>query len=677
MSRILVLVPNTATSDRRVIRQSHSLKKAGHEVEIVGVATTDKPSTKAITDEQIMVTRVNWRAATYRQIFMSILAKYARFGFGALLVLGLIFWFAILPGYELFKVNFPYQYAILDFKVPTGVVFSLLVTLGVIGLAVLSVIYQITTRKLLGGGAIANLLRAGRVADNYAQMEQGTEDSDPLVFRFFKWVASLSKRDEDMTFKATVQSRIDAMYDYGLEWGPDIVYCHEAATLTVGKRLKKKLNCKLVYDAHEIYDDLANASVVQSETYQEIHRKCFRDVDHFITVNPKILGFYVENYPELKNYTVIPNTVFPDATPKYDGRLHEKADLPLTANVMLYQGGFSPHRGLDKLIDSAVRFPENWNLVMMGWGKLEDELVERSEENKKEMMAEFRAELLKEALASETFLKKLTKLASQPVDEGTVHTLMNAKIRTDAIEELVADKGSEIEIPSGQIVDTLGRQGQVYTVQDYIIKRYIDTNSKLMTASGNSSNDNPIVERLVELENNATAAFAQSELRAYGVAERKQYELGYNQLLAEVNAGIQQKLSKLNKQGFFDKVRFIPGAPHDELVSWSKGATIGVIPYENIGANHWNCSPNKIWEYSNAGTPILASRMLYINEVINEHDIGWTFATDFTPKDIALSVKRLDEQDIKEKVKNCKKFIEVDNYLFYEPKLLGIFEALS
>jgi glycosyltransferase involved in cell wall biosynthesis len=41
--------------------------------------------------------------------------------------------------------------------------------------------------------------------------------------------------------------------------------------------------------------------------------------------------------------------------------------------VVLYQGGFAPHRGLPTLVRSAHEL-ERGTIVLMGWGRLEDEL---------------------------------------------------------------------------------------------------------------------------------------------------------------------------------------------------------------------------------------------------------------------------------------------------------------
>ncbi|HYE68658.1 MAG TPA: hypothetical protein VEA58_08600, partial [Anaerovoracaceae bacterium] len=53
-------------------------------------------------------------------------------------------------------------------------------------------------------------------------------------------------------------------------------------------------------------------------------------------------------------------------------------------------------------------------------------------------------------------------------------------------------------------------------------------------------------------------------------------------------------------QGNPEIVVFIPPAPQNDLALWTAGGTIGIIPYEKIGLNHWFCTPNKLWEYPNA-----------------------------------------------------------------------------
>ncbi|WP_156811987.1 hypothetical protein [Robiginitomaculum antarcticum] len=55
-------------------------------------------------------------------------------------------------------------------EIPRTLAYGLLIFFTVMGLAVLSIVYQILGRKSGGFGAIGNIMRSGKVADNYAQL---------------------------------------------------------------------------------------------------------------------------------------------------------------------------------------------------------------------------------------------------------------------------------------------------------------------------------------------------------------------------------------------------------------------------------------------------------------------------------------------------------------------------
>jgi glycosyltransferase involved in cell wall biosynthesis len=126
-----------------------------------------------------------------------------------------------------------------------------------------------------------------------------------------------------------------------------------------------------------------------------------------------------------------------------------------------------------------------------------------------------------------------------------------------------------------------------------------------------------------------------------------------------------------------EKIRFVPPAPHKDLVLWSIGATLGVIPYENVSLNHYYCSPNKLWEYPIAGVPILASPFPELKSVIANNDIGWFFDDPVTPESIANVVKNLTDEEIQRAQNACDDFIRADNWSVYERKLISLYENIS
>src|SRR5699024_528221 len=118
-------------------------------------------------------------------------------------------------------------------------------------------------------------------------------------------------------------------------------------------------------------------------------------------------------------------------------------------------------------------------------------------------------------------------------------------------------------------------------------------------------------------------------------------------------------------------------APHDELLSWTAGASLGTIPYENTGLNHLYCSPNKLWEYPAAGVPILASDMPEMKKKIDEYGIGVTVDRGLDPQNIAVTVNGLTDADLARLKQNCNAYAAAENWQNYEPKLLDLYRLLA
>lgn len=298
------------------------------------------------------------------------------------------------------------------------------------------------------------------------------------------------------------------------EFVPDIVHIHDHLALAAAPLYKEAFGCPLIWDAHEIYEDLASIEDVRAVVNARIIEQNADHVDGFITLNRSIAGFYRDKYPALPEAVLVPNAVERVAQTSYDGRLHAAAGLVPDQKVFLFQGGFSPHRGIPSLLSAAALLREQWTVVFMGWGKLEDEIRAAAEE-----------------------------VSSRPV----------------------------------------GRP----------------------------------------------------------------------------------------------RVAIVPGAPQDELLSWTAGADLGAIPYENTGLNHLYCSPNKLWEYPSAGVPILASDMPEMKDKIETFDIGFTVGRDLDPQEIAEKVNALTDDQLVRFAQNCGDFADIDNWQRYEKRLEGLYAALT
>lgn len=121
----------------------------------------------------------------------------------------------------------------------------------------------------------------------------------------------------------------------------------------------------------------------------------------------------------------------------------------------------------------------------------------------------------------------------------------------------------------------------------------------------------------------------------------------------------------------------IPPAPQEELQYWTAGADIGIIPYENTGLNHLYCTPNKLWEFPNAGVPILASRLVEMERMISEWGTGFLLPRKFTAQDIVFFLRTLDEKSLEEKKANCATFSKKMGWEIFEPVLLDLYREIG
>jgi len=93
-------------------------------------------------------------------------------------------------------------------------------------------------------------------------------------------------------------------------------------------------------------------------------------------------------------------------------------------------------------------------------------------------------------------------------------------------------------------------------------------------------------------------------------------------------------------RGVGGRVRFAEGVPLGDLLSFTAGADVGLIPYRNVGLNNYYTSPNKLFEYCAAGVPVAASRFPELTRIVEGMDIGRTFDPE-RPEEIAAAVNAI------------------------------------
>ncbi len=78
----------------------------------------------------------------------------------------------------------------------------------------------------------------------------------------------------------------------------------------------------------------------------------------------------------------------------------------------------------------------------------------------------------------------------------------------------------------------------------------------------------------------------------------------------------------VKKLGLSDRIRFIPVVPLSDLPEYTASADVCVHPLENTCINHWSTDSNKLFEYIQAGCPIVFSDFPEIRKIVRKYGLG-------------------------------------------------------
>jgi glycosyltransferase involved in cell wall biosynthesis len=122
-----------------------------------------------------------------------------------------------------------------------------------------------------------------------------------------------------------------------------------------------------------------------------------------------------------------------------------------------------------------------------------------------------------------------------------------------------------------------------------------------------------------------------------------------------------KKLVQENK--LTDKVRFIARLPYAELMRYTAAADLGLALDKPLSLNYQLALPNKVFDYIQAGTPILASELTEIKKLILTYDCG-KVVSDVKPQLIAEEINALlsDSKRLEQLKANCKKAAEIEHW---------------
>ncbi len=164
--------------------------------------------------------------------------------------------------------------------------------------------------------------------------------------------------------RATVRIAPDADLVHGM------AYMGIPVALTVGRRR----GAAVVYDARDIYVDAGNLARLPRPFRTVVaarERRWARTAGRVVTVNRPYAEVMAERW-DLPLPAIAMNCAYrTDPPDPPERRFHAHLGLPSEARVVLYQGGFSPGRGIEQLV-SAIRDVPGAVLVLLGYGAMLD-----------------------------------------------------------------------------------------------------------------------------------------------------------------------------------------------------------------------------------------------------------------------------------------------------------------
>ncbi len=152
---------------------------------------------------------------------------------------------------------------------------------------------------------------------------------------------------------------------------PDVIHVHDLPQLLAGVRLKQMKGIPLVYDAHEVYPEIATLTRDEKANLRWKESLLVKHCDLRITVNPLCAAYMeacygCEPFEVIMNATARPADFAPE---KSTARLHEALGQPRDVKFLIYQGWIADvGRGLRQLVEAMPSIRPDIHLIMMGCG---------------------------------------------------------------------------------------------------------------------------------------------------------------------------------------------------------------------------------------------------------------------------------------------------------------------
>ncbi|HRW63160.1 MAG TPA: glycosyltransferase [Bacteroidales bacterium] len=104
----------------------------------------------------------------------------------------------------------------------------------------------------------------------------------------------------------------------------------------------------------------------------------------------------------------------------------------------------------------------------------------------------------------------------------------------------------------------------------------------------------------------------------------------------------QQLTDRVKNKNLEHKVEIINRIPFDELAYETSRADLGIALEENLGLNYYFALPNKLFDYIQAGVPVLVSPFPEMQKIVRKYDVGTVYEHK-SPESLAIKINEIFE----------------------------------
>lgn len=124
-----------------------------------------------------------------------------------------------------------------------------------------------------------------------------------------------------------------------------------------------------------------------------------------------------------------------------------------------------------------------------------------------------------------------------------------------------------------------------------------------------------------------------------------------------------------------NNIFFFPAVPPQVVLEYTSSADMGIHLIQNTCLNHDYCMPNKLFEYSMAGLPVLVSNMKDMSELVLKNNMG-AVISDFSAKGINQAIDEFLNQNLTIMKKNAYNMASENSWEIQEQAMLGAYKKM-